>query len=87
MEKGQGSNWRCSGCWFLQLTTAKEVYYMCFCGKRHNPALDLYLKLQSYGEPGGRPLEKEATGIGISKKDFFPSCLCLAMSPRSMSPM
>ncbi|KAJ8427961.1 hypothetical protein Cgig2_023256 [Carnegiea gigantea] len=66
-----------------KLTKGLVKCMICY-NARHNPALDLYLTLHSYGEPGGKPLEKEASGTGISRKDFFPSCLWLAMSPSKL---
>lgn len=61
-EKNQGFNWRCPGCQAVQLTTSKEIRYICFCGKRPDPPSDLYLTPHSCGEPCGQPLGKEVPG-------------------------
>ncbi|MED6207812.1 hypothetical protein PIB30_039188 [Stylosanthes scabra] len=58
-EKNQGFNWRCPGCQSVQLTSSKEIRYVCFCGKRVDPPSDLYLTPHSCGEPCGKPLERE----------------------------
>lgn len=70
-EKNQGFNWRCPGCQSVQLTSSKDIRYVCFCGKRQEPPSDPYLTPHSCGEPCGRPLEKEVSvsvsGSGVSR--------------------
>ncbi|KAF6150804.1 hypothetical protein GIB67_020887 [Kingdonia uniflora] len=58
-EKNQGLNWRCPGCQSVQLVSAKEIRYLCFCSKMPDPPYDLYLTPHSCGEPCGKPLDKE----------------------------
>ncbi|PIA32638.1 hypothetical protein AQUCO_04400077v1 [Aquilegia coerulea] len=57
-EKNQRINWRCPGCQSVQLSSAKEIHYICFCGKRPDPPFDLYLTPHSCGEPCGKPLDR-----------------------------
>ena len=57
-DKNQAFNWRCPGCQSVQLTSSKEIKYLCFCGKRPDPPSDLYLTPHSCGEPCGKPLDK-----------------------------
>ncbi|XP_057416514.1 NF-X1-type zinc finger protein NFXL1-like [Lotus japonicus] len=49
-------NWRCPGCQSVQLTSSKEISYVCFCGKIPDPPCDFYLTPHSCGEPCGKPL-------------------------------
>ncbi|GJS91943.1 NF-X1-type zinc finger protein NFXL1 [Tanacetum coccineum] len=58
-QKNQGFNWRCPGCQSVQLTSSKDIRYLCFCGNRQDPTSDLYLTPHSCGEPCGRPLDKD----------------------------
>ncbi|GJR17829.1 NF-X1-type zinc finger protein NFXL1 [Tanacetum coccineum] len=58
-QKNQGFNWRCPGCQSVQLTSSKDIRYLCFCGNRQDPPSDLYLTPHSCGEPCGRPLDKD----------------------------
>ncbi|XP_043706316.1 NF-X1-type zinc finger protein NFXL1-like [Telopea speciosissima] len=69
VEKNQRGNWRCPGCQSVQLLTAKEIQYLCFCGKRPDPPTDLYLTPHSCGEPCGKPLDREVAGGGDSNDD------------------
>ncbi|XP_043695632.1 NF-X1-type zinc finger protein NFXL1-like [Telopea speciosissima] len=69
VDKNQGVNWRCPGCQSVQLLTAKEIRYVCFCGKRPDPSMDLYLTPHSCGEPCGKPLEREVAGGGDCNED------------------
>ncbi|KAG4398506.1 hypothetical protein AAZX31_08G054400 [Glycine max] len=63
VEKNQGGfNWRCPGCQSVQLTSSKDIRYLCFCGKRPDPPSDLYLMPHSCGEPCGKPLERDLQG-------------------------
>ncbi|XP_020215554.1 NF-X1-type zinc finger protein NFXL1 [Cajanus cajan] len=59
VDKNQGFNWRCPGCQSVQLTSSKEIKYVCFCGKRPDPPSDFYLMPHSCGEPCGKPLETQ----------------------------
>ncbi|KAJ4973490.1 hypothetical protein NE237_006664 [Protea cynaroides] len=59
VEKNQGVNWCCPGCQSVQQLTAKEIRYVCFCGKQPDPRMDLYRTPHSCGEPCGKPLERE----------------------------
>ncbi|KAF5200342.1 Nf-x1-type zinc finger protein nfxl1 [Thalictrum thalictroides] len=57
-DKNHGMNWRCPGCQSVQLCSAKEIRYICFCGKRPDPPFDLYLTPHSCGELCGKPLDR-----------------------------
>ncbi|KAJ4835807.1 NF-X1-type zinc finger protein nfxl1 [Turnera subulata] len=88
-EKNQGFNWRCPGCQSVQLTSAKEIRYVCFCGKRTDPPSDLYLTPHSCGEPCGKALEKEAHGGvagGGSNEDLCPHVCVLQCHPGPCPP-
>ncbi|KAI5660308.1 hypothetical protein M9H77_29101 [Catharanthus roseus] len=85
-EKSQGFNWRCPGCQAVQLISSKEIRYVCFCGKRHDPPSDLYLTPHSCGEPCGKPLEKEIPGAGMSKDDLCPHLCVLQCHPGPCPP-
>ncbi|KAK6127819.1 hypothetical protein DH2020_038456 [Rehmannia glutinosa] len=80
-EKNQGSNWRCPGCQSVQLMSAKEVRYVCFCGKRPDPPSDLYLTPHSCGEPCGKLLEREIPGSGMNNEDLCPHVCVLQCHP------
>ncbi|GJY11923.1 NF-X1-type zinc finger protein NFXL1 [Tanacetum coccineum] len=58
-QKNQGFNWRCRGCQSVQLTSSKDIRYLCFYRNRQDPPSDLYLTPHSCGEPCGRPLDKD----------------------------
>ncbi|XP_057547952.1 NF-X1-type zinc finger protein NFXL1-like [Amaranthus tricolor] len=79
--KSQGFNWRCPGCQAVQLTASKDIHYVCFCGKRHDPESDFYLTPHSCGEPCGKPLEKEVLGAGLSKEVMCPHVCVLHCHP------
>ncbi|KAK9665439.1 hypothetical protein RND81_14G112400 [Saponaria officinalis] len=85
-EKSQGFNWRCPGCQSVQLTASKEIRYVCFCGKRHDPSSDLYLTPHSCGEPCGKPLEREVPGVDRSKDDICPHVCVLQCHPGPCPP-
>lgn len=80
-EKNQGFNWRCPGCQSVQLTSSKEIRYVCFCGKRTDPYTDLYLTPHSCGEPCGKPLAKDDLGFGDNKEDHCPHVCVLQCHP------
>ena len=84
-EKSQGFNWRCPGCQSVQLTSLKEIRYICFCGKRPDPPSDLYLTPHSCGEPCGKPLEREL-GAGESEEDICPHNCVLQCHPGPCPP-
>ncbi|KAI3780236.1 hypothetical protein L2E82_10207 [Cichorium intybus] len=83
-EKNQGFNWRCPGCQSVQLTSSKDIRYVCFCGKRQEPPSDPYLTPHSCGEPCGRPLEKEIPGV--SRDDICPHRCVLQCHPGPCPP-
>ncbi|MED6167441.1 NF-X1-type zinc finger protein nfxl1 [Stylosanthes scabra] len=85
-EKNQGFNWRCPGCQSVQLTSSKEIRYVCFCGKRVDPPSDLYLTPHSCGEPCGKPLEREVVFNGGSKEDLCPHVCVLQCHPGPCPP-
>ncbi|KAK8489948.1 hypothetical protein V6N13_099874 [Hibiscus sabdariffa] len=86
-EKNQGYNWRCPGCQSVQLTSSKEILYVCFCGKRIDPPSDLYLTPHSCGEPCGKPLEKElGLGSGVMKDELCPHVCVLQCHPGPCPP-
>ena len=96
-EKNQGFNWRCPGCQSVQLTSLKDIRYVCFCGKRTDPPSDLYLTPHSCGEPCGKQLEKEVPGADGSREGLCPhNCVlqchpgpcppCKAFAPPSLCP-
>ncbi|XAR65419.1 hypothetical protein NMG60_11009545 [Bertholletia excelsa] len=85
-EKSQGFNWRCPGCQAVQLTSLKEIRYLCFCGKRQDPPTDLYLIPHSCGEPCGKPLEKDVLGAGGSREDQCPHVCVLQCHPGPCPP-
>lgn len=85
-EKNQGFNWRCPGCQSVQLTSSKEIRYVCFCGKRIDPPSDLYLTPHSCGEPCGKPLEREVLVAGGSKDDLCPHVCVLQCHPGPCPP-
>ncbi|XP_027340062.1 NF-X1-type zinc finger protein NFXL1-like [Abrus precatorius] len=83
VEKNQGFNWRCPGCQSVQLTSSKEIRYLCFCGKRPDPPSDLYLTPHSCGEPCGKPLERE---LGGNMEDLCPHVCVLQCHPGPCPP-
>ncbi|KAL6545604.1 NF-X1-type zinc finger protein nfxl1 [Orobanche gracilis] len=85
-EKNQGSNWRCPGCQSVQLMSAREIQYVCFCGKRPDPPSDLYLTPHSCGELCGKPLETEITGSGMTNVDICPHVCVLQCHPGPCPP-
>ena len=86
VDKNQGFNWRCPGCQSVQLTSSKEIRYVCFCGKRADPPSDLYLTPHSCGEPCGKPLERDVVGPGGSKEDLCPHVCVLQCHPGPCPP-
>lgn len=85
-EKHQGFNWRCPGCQSVQLTSLKEIRYMCFCGKRLDPPPDLYLTPHSCGEPCGKPLERDVPCPGLSEEDLCPHVCVMQCHPGPCPP-
>ncbi|KAI4352089.1 hypothetical protein L6164_006375 [Bauhinia variegata] len=85
-EKNQGFNWRCPGCQSVQLTSSKEIRYVCFCGKRQDPPSDFYLTPHSCGEPCGKPLQREVLVAGVSKEDLCPHVCVLQCHPGPCPP-
>lgn len=85
-EKIQGNNWRCPGCQAVQLTTLKDIRYVCFCKKRNDPPSDLYLTPHSCGEPCGKPLEREVLRADLSKEDMCPHVCVLQCHPGPCPP-
>ncbi|VFQ82877.1 unnamed protein product [Cuscuta campestris] len=85
-EKNQGLNWRCPGCQHVQLTSSKDIRYMCFCGKRQDPPSDMYLTPHSCGEACGKPLEKVVPGSGLSQEDHCPHHCVLQCHPGPCPP-
>ncbi|KAK7358110.1 hypothetical protein VNO77_00031 [Canavalia gladiata] len=83
VEKNQGFNWRCPGCQSVQLTSSKEIKYVCFCGKRPDPPSDLYLTPHSCGEPCGKPLERD---LGGNKEVLCPHVCVLQCHPGPCPP-
>lgn len=86
VEKNQGFNWRCPGCQSVQLTSSKEILYMCFCGKRPDPPSDLYLTPHSCGEPCGKRLERDFLGPGETEEDLCPHICVLQCHPGPCPP-
>ncbi|BBH04203.1 NF-X-like 1 [Prunus dulcis] len=84
--KNQGFNWRCPGCQYVQLTSSKEIRYVCFCGKRTDPPSDLYLTPHSCGEPCGKQLERDVPGRGVSEDDLCPHVCVLQCHPGPCPP-
>ncbi|GAB2292666.1 NF-X1-type zinc finger protein nfxl1 [Dionaea muscipula] len=85
-EKNHGFNWRCPGCQSVQLTTSKEIRYVCFCGKRQDPPSDLYLTPHSCGEPCRKPLDKEIPGDSSGKEYLCPHVCVLQCHPGPCPP-
>lgn len=85
-EKNQGVNWRCPGCQHVQLTSSKEIRYVCFCGNRTDPPSDLYLTPHSCGEPCGKPLERDILHPGEREEDFCPHLCVLQCHPGPCPP-
>ncbi|KAG9160896.1 hypothetical protein Leryth_008711 [Lithospermum erythrorhizon] len=85
-EKNQGFNWRCPGCQSVQLTSFKDIRYLCFCGKRQDPSFDLYLTPHSCGEPCGKPLEKILVQPGVNNEDLCPHVCVLQCHPGPCPP-
>ncbi|EPS69523.1 hypothetical protein M569_05241 [Genlisea aurea] len=86
VEKNQGSNWRCPGCQNVQLISAKEIRYVCFCGKRPDPPSDLYLTPHSCGEPCGKALERELPADGMTSEYMCPHLCVLQCHPGPCPP-
>ncbi|KAI4326288.1 hypothetical protein MLD38_031617 [Melastoma candidum] len=80
-DKNHGDNWRCPGCQHVQLTSSKEIHYMCFCGKRTGPPSDLYLTPHSCGEPCGKSLERNVVHTDKGDEDFCPHACVLPCHP------
>ncbi|KAK7398783.1 hypothetical protein VNO78_09956 [Psophocarpus tetragonolobus] len=85
VEKNQGFNWRCPGCQSVQLTSSKEIRYVCFCGKRPDPPSDLYLIPHSCGEACAKPLEKDLLGV-VDKDVLCPHVCVLQCHPGPCPP-
>ncbi|CAI9116311.1 OLC1v1017422C1 [Oldenlandia corymbosa var. corymbosa] len=85
-EKSQGFNWRCPGCQAVQLTSSKEIRYVCYCRKRQDPSSDLYLTPHSCGEPCGKALEKEVPGSDMTMEDLCPHTCVLQCHPGPCPP-
>ncbi|GAV63752.1 zf-NF-X1 domain-containing protein [Cephalotus follicularis] len=85
-EKNQGFNWRCPGCQYVQLTSSKEIRYVCFCGKRPDPPSDLYLTPHSCGEVCGKPLEGGVSVASGSNEDICPHVCVLQCHPGPCPP-
>ncbi|KAL3617605.1 NF-X1-type zinc finger protein nfxl1 [Castilleja foliolosa] len=85
-EKNQGNNWRCPGCQSVQLMSAREIRYVCFCQKRPDPPSDLYLTPHSCGEPCGKQLEREIHGSGMGNEDICPHVCVLQCHPGPCPP-
>ncbi|OAE24770.1 hypothetical protein AXG93_48s1180 [Marchantia polymorpha subsp. ruderalis] len=51
-------NWRCPGCQAVELITARDLRYNCFCGQVDNPPVDHYLTPHSCGGPCKKPLDR-----------------------------
>lgn len=85
-ERSQGFNWRCPGCQSVQLTSSKEIRYVCFCGKRTDPTSDFYLTPHSCGEPCGKPLESKISSAGGSEEDLCPHKCVLQCHPGPCPP-
>uniref|UniRef100_A0A5B7BGS8 Putative NF-X1-type zinc finger protein NFXL1-like n=1 Tax=Davidia involucrata TaxID=16924 RepID=A0A5B7BGS8_DAVIN len=85
-EKNQGFNWRCPGCQSVQLMASKDIRYVCFCGKRHDPPSDLYLTPHSCGESCGKPLGEEVPGSGVDREDLCPHVCVLQCHPGPCPP-
>lgn len=56
------ANWRCPGCQTVQMSSANELQYYCFCGQVRDPALDYYITPHSCGGPCRKPLDKSKNG-------------------------
>ncbi|KAG6549717.1 hypothetical protein Mapa_008697 [Marchantia paleacea] len=54
-------NWRCPGCQAVELITARDLRYNCFCGQVDNPSVDHYLTPHSCGGPCKKPLDRSKT--------------------------
>ncbi|KAI4302538.1 hypothetical protein MLD38_038269 [Melastoma candidum] len=85
-DKNRGDNWRCPGCQHVQLTTPKDIQYLCFCGKRSDPPSDLYLTPHSCGEPCGKPLERDSPHADEGNEDFCPHVCVLPCHPGPCPP-
>ncbi|GJV41574.1 NF-X1-type zinc finger protein NFXL1 [Tanacetum coccineum] len=73
-EKNQGFNWRCPGCQSVQLTSFKDIRYVCFCGKMQDPPSDPYLTPHSCGEPCGKALDKDLAANASYDDDEGDHC-------------
>ncbi|MCD7454317.1 hypothetical protein HAX54_024329 [Datura stramonium] len=80
-EKNQGFNWRCPGCQSVQLTSSRDIRYLCFCGKSRIPLQICARNPTFMWKPCGK-LEKELPGHGLSEEDL---CLCLCPTMPSWS--
>ncbi|CAL9216942.1 unnamed protein product [Arabidopsis halleri] len=85
-DKNQGSNWRCPGCQFVQLTSSKDIQYRCFCGKRKDPSSDPYLTPHSCGDICGKPLEKEFATAAMANENTCPHVCVLQCHPGPCPP-
>ncbi len=55
-------NWRCPGCQAVQLISADELHYYCFCGQIEEPSLDYYITPHSCGGPCRKLLDRGKNG-------------------------
>ncbi len=55
-------NWRCPGCQAVQLISADELHYYCFCGQVEEPSLDYYITPHSCGGPCRKLLDRGKNG-------------------------
>lgn len=76
-DKNNGNNWRCPGCQHVQLTSSKEIQYLCFCRKRTDPPSDLYVTPHSCGESCGKPLERDVTTACEGKEEYLCPHACV----------
>ncbi|GKD79812.1 NF-X1-type zinc finger protein NFXL1 [Tanacetum coccineum] len=73
-EKNQGFNWRCSGCESVQLTSFKDIDYVCFYGKSQDPPSNMYLTPHSFCEPCGKVLDKDLAANASYDDDEGDHC-------------
>ncbi|GKD36400.1 hypothetical protein Tco_1251909 [Tanacetum coccineum] len=73
-EKNQGFNWRCSGCESVQLTSFKDIHYVCFYGKSQDPPSNMYLTPHSFCEPCGKVLDKDLAANASYDDDEGDHC-------------
>nr|GEZ82954.1 NF-X1-type zinc finger protein NFXL1 [Tanacetum cinerariifolium] len=54
----------------VQLTSFKDIRYVCLCGKRQDPPSDSYLAPYSCGEPCGKALDKDIAANASYDDDY-----------------